>query len=226
MKRYLTVFFFVALLNSQVKITGPTKMIGPSTIQPAATGGQVTLFTDGFTGTATTVLHSYNANYDAASFNNQCNDAVISTPNTAITGNTACDQITGFTWTNDQFIQMTIVSISVSQQATICVRMSPNTARIDGYCAGIGPGVWGGTYRIEKWAAGVESTLFTSAVSAVNGDVMNFQILGTTLTLKVNGTSQISNTDSSFSTGKPGVFIDNGAGTGQILSTLSAGSTS
>ena len=58
--------------------------------------------------------------------------------------------------------------------------------------------------KIMKWNAGTPTTLFTGTQFSA-GDVLRLEIQGTTLTLKKNGSVVTTTTDSTFSSGSPGI---------------------
>jgi len=219
--------YLLALL-CQTQQIGPANMLGPSAMgnPGACTPGQTTLDTDNFTGTAGTALHTYNANWDNASYNVQCADGAIATGSNGASGSfTACDGRTGQTWTNNQFAQATLVVAAVADAAYIGVRITSVATRPDGYYFGVDPGSYNGNYRIIKWTGGVKAVIHASSIAAVNGDVLNFQIIGSTFQVKINGTvkAEFSVTDSTYTTGVPGILISNTSGV-KTWSTWTAGS--
>lgn len=196
----------------------------------AAGGGQTTLATDNLTGVAGTLLHTYNANWDNATYNAQCGDDQIATGGTGAAANGAggfCDQRTGATWTNDQFVQATLRNMAPTLHTFVCLRMTATTALVNGYCFGTDPSDSDNRYRIVSWNAGTISTLHASTtVSATSGDVINFQIKGTAFTVKINGSTvaEFSITDTTWTTGNPGIMLGALASGTSYLDTWSAGS--
>lgn len=193
-----------------------------------AGGGQVQLDSDTFSGTSATQLHTYNANWVSSVFNAWCNPDVISTPNGGVYGNNACDERTGFTWTNDQWAQVTY-NAAPSGESLLCVRMTATTTRPNGYCVGTSPGISGTPYKLYRIDAGVKTTLKTSAQNPVLGDVWNLQVIGSTITFKVNGTVVSALTDSAdttYTTGNPGFMLNDVTAGTKLITTWLAGSAS
>ena len=186
-------------------------------------GGQVTLFSDTFSGTAGTVLHTYNSTNWIQGNGSFWNDCRISTPNGGVTsaGGACGDYVTGYTWTSKQFVQATLTNLP-SDLAFICVQFDSSG---NAYCAGDYPDITSG-YFIYKYTAGTSSQLVACGGSPANGDVMNFSDVSGLLTLKVNGSEpggSCHTTDSTFTTGNPGLIIQQTSST-NILSVFSAGS--
>lgn len=189
-----------------------------------AFAGQNTLDTDVFGGTAATNLHTYNANWDLATFGTSCNDNKISTPNGGVVGagGTSCDGRDGQTWTNDQFAQGTVAALPTAS-TLVCVRLGGSAGNINsGYCVGPIPNIGTNAYRLVK-ANALNTTVKLSATVALANDVVNIQVVGTTITVKVNGATiaDLTTTDASFATGKPGIIQQDTTGK---LTTWSAGS--
>lgn len=186
--------------------------------------GQNTLDTDTFGGTAATALHSYDANWINSTLNNLWNDCVISTPNGSATGGGIQNGSyrIGQTWTNDQFAQMTIAALSLTHMA-LYVRLTGDGGNnpATGYKVGPNPNSAGNnSYRLYK----VDGTLLAaSATIAAVSDVVNLEIVGTTITVRVNGSilSDLTTTDATHASGNPGLYIDDVVGK---FSTWSAGS--
>lgn len=191
-----------------------------------AYAGQNVLDTDTFNGTAGTGLHTYNANWVNAAVSASCGDPVISTPNGAAksAGGDSCDRRDGQTWTNDQYVQVTFKVLATSLSAMACVRFNGSASSISsGYCIGTDIGN-GGTQKLALFKATTPNTeLKLSATTVAANDVINLQIVGTTITVTKNGAtvSDLTTTDASFASGNPGIFIRDT--TGQ-LSAWTAGS--
>jgi hypothetical protein len=187
-------------------------------------GGQVTLDTDNFTGTAGTALHSYSANWVNFASNN-CYDGQISTPNgaAATNGQPACntDYRTAATWTNDQFAQVTVLNVP-SNYALICLRLNSFTSLVfSGYCVGPSPNI-DGKYDMFRFDSGVSHGLVSAGTPAAN-DVMNFQVKGSSLVLKVNGSVLLTFTDTTYTFGYPGIYNVNNVSGQKLLGSWSAG---
>jgi len=100
---------------------------------------------------------------------------------------------------NDQYAQITISGTAGSGQTGPSVRMS--TVADTFYYALI----LGGSLYITKVVAGSGTNLVTTTYSPTSGDVVYLSIVGTSLTLKVNGTTKLTTTDSSISSGSFGM---------------------
>ncbi len=190
MKRLLLLIAFV-LLSSAVLL-----------------GTQTTLDTDTFGGVAGTTLHNYNANWLIAPIAGNYNDFIISTPNGGAKAQGQSGSIrTGQTWTNDQFAQATF-SVLPTGIGGVCVRCAgDNTNFTSGYVVGIIPGLSGN----NKWVVANATTgtaITTSATDAVAGDVVNVQVVGTAITVSINGThlADLDTTSVLFATGEPGFY--------------------
>lgn len=190
-----------------------------------AFAGQNQLDTDVFGGVAATNLHTYNANWVTSTFATTCNDNKISTPNGGVVGagGTSCDSRIGFTPTNDQYDQSTIGTLATSAMF-IAVRLTNTGTTLNGgYCAGTDPNVSGNNkYTLVKCTA-LNTPLKTSATVALAGDVVNLQVVGSTITVTVNGVvlSDMTTVDASFTTGLPGYVMTDTTGK---FTTWSAGS--
>ncbi len=211
MKRLLFIFAFV-LLSSAVLL-----------------GTQTQLDTDNFSGTAGTDLPTYNANWVNSTLINQWFPPYISTPNGGAVGNggfSSAAYRTGQTWTNDQYAQATLAVLPISGNAKICVRMLGDVGTSNptsGYCVGPEPNFSGQNYRLYDVMVG---QLAVSATSAVANDVVNIEMVGTTITVRVNGSiiSDLTTTDASHATGNPGIFLGDASAKWTTWSAGSAGS--
>lgn len=108
------------------------------------------------------------------------------------------------TFSNDQFSQITITSAGgMTSSLGPAVRMQ-----------GIGESYYvlsglGTKINLQLESSGVASTLGTFNHQLVPGDVLRLEVLGTALTAKLNGTTIITATDSTFASGFPGVAGSN-----------------
>jgi len=191
-------------------------------------GGQTLLDSDDFTGTAGANLHTYDANWVLAG-SAWCTDLKISAPTNGGVGTgsggpgLSCTYRTGKTWTNDQYAQLTVVALPTGGSG-VCVRVSiDGTNKMQGYCLATTQA--NSDYRLLKYTAGNQVTLFdyTSNIMTTT-DIINLQIIGTTLTPKVNGIVLATQTDTTWSTGSPGIVVTDGTTGKKIFSTWSAGS--
>jgi hypothetical protein len=176
--------------------------------------GQNVLDTDVFGGTAGTALPTYDANWVNAPLSNLWNNLVISTPNGGVVaGVSFCAAYrTGQTWTNDQFAQATIVALPSTLEMLVGVRMLGDGSNnpSSGYFVGPNDNISGNAYRVFSVAGGLNTPLATSSTVAAVNDVVNLQVVGTTITVRVNGVliSDLTCTDSNHTTGNPGLFIN------------------
>jgi hypothetical protein len=224
MDKQLTRLFLIIILSISAYAQGV--MPGLLEPQPPA-GGQTILDTDTFSGTAATNLHTYNANWENSPYSSACNDGKISTPNGGVAGFASCDDRTGFTWTNNQFAQATLGTISGSNTTMVCVRAAGSSGHLTGYCGGAETHISSTTYYIQRSdQPGGFTTLQTYSQTPALGDIVNLQIKGSVLTLKVNGVAlSPTATDTTYTTGNPGIDVDSGSGsTVNQLNTWSAGS--
>jgi hypothetical protein len=192
--------------------------------------GQNTLDTDPFNGTAGTALVTYSSgNWVNADYTGSYFDHILSTPTGKAQagggGLQSVDHRIGQTWTNDQFAQATFDILATSAQF-LAVRLGGDGTNIStGYAVGINPNNAGNNnYRIISANAGLNADLVLSATVAAAGDVVNIQIVGTAVTVKVNGThiTDLDFTDSLYATGNPGLIT--GSDATSRFSNWSAGS--
>jgi hypothetical protein len=188
---------------------------------------QVLLDTDTFNGTNGTSLPSYNANWvitDSGGFNN------LTIEGTPGVGGAGSNTRNGSTWTNDQWTELTIDSTNLaSDNFFVGVRITTGNANnCTGYWAGYSFGTFGNrTYRIVKFTSSSSFTnLVTGTHTAAVGDVVNVQIVGTSLTLTVNGVTEATVTDATYSTGSPGMNLSDATTTIRLGGTWRAGSVS
>ena len=158
---------------------------------------------------------------------NQCNDLEISTPTNGAVGvsnSLSCDYITGQTWTNNHFAQATL-NVIPSAVAMVCVEFSGASGSVpQGYCAGANPNINTTHYYLFICTAGSCSTLTSVVQTPTVNDVMNLQDVSGTLTFSVNGTAIITTSDSTYTTGQPGIYIQAGTNGQQNLKSFIAGS--
>jgi hypothetical protein len=183
---------------------------------------QTQLDTDNFSGTAATVLHTYNGKWKTIAFKNDCQ---ISTPNGGVGGDGSADYNDGQTWTNDQWAELVAVN-SGSDKAGVMIRMQTGN-NAAGYFAGSDQ-LYGDTkYRLVRFASNTEDALLQTSASKsfTNGDVINLEAVGSTITVRINGVVELQQTDTTYSTGYPGILLTNsGDATLKLLTTWRAGS--
>lgn len=152
---------------------------------------------ESFTGADSTPLPTYNANWvDATgSFVIDSNSA---RPATALVYNT--DGWTGDTFSNDQYSETTLFTITTNTYVGAAVRV--NTANTDAYvCITDGANI---TLQ-QVLGTGSAQTISSSAASIVSGDVIRLEVSGTSLTCKVNGVTTLSGSDSDLTGGRAGI---------------------
>jgi len=120
-----------------------------------------------------------------------------------------------------QFVVVTLASNSVDLSAL--VRLQPPADYSTYQCRIQGTG--GTTSRIARRDAGANTTLASeSATTWVGGDSLRCEASGTGLTLKRNGTSLLTATDATYTTGRGGISIlDNQVGINAVLDDFEAG---
>jgi hypothetical protein len=175
--------------------------------------GQNTLDTDPFNGSAGTALVTYSSGlWVNSAYSGNYFDHVLSTPTGKAQagggGLQSADHRVGQTWTDDQFAQATFDTLATSAQF-LAVRLGGDGANISsGYAVGINPNNAGNNnYRIVSANAGINTDLAVSATVAVAGDVVNIQVVGAAISVRVNGVpiTDLNFTDGIFTTGNPGL---------------------
>ena len=121
---------------------------------------------------------------------------------------------TGRTWDDDQSSSVVMSNVIKKTSIDLLVR-SATTSQT--YYAGqfIFPdGLGAGTFNLVKVIDGTSTNLGTIAGTVNFADVLRLEVKGTTLTLKQNGNTVLTATDSSITTGSPGIF---GGGNANIM---------
>lgn len=85
-------------------------------------------------------------------------------------------------------------------------------------------GVWYHTVYLFREDGTTQTALTSSSTTVNNGDVLRASAVGTTITCSVNGSVVISFTDSTYSSGQPGIITGSATPLGQGLKTWQAGS--
>ncbi len=82
---------------------------------------------------------------------------------------------------------------------------------LNGYC------IFGSTAScsVDKVSGGSVSFLFSCGANYIVGDTVKLQMVGTTLTVFINGVTENNSTDASFASGVTGVEIQNGNAAGK-----------
>lgn len=178
--------------------------------------------TDSFTGSAGTALGTYSANWTVKV---NAGDVVIAVGGVGASLTTNTSAVAFYNATsaaNDQFAQGTLnfQGYPTSNEAVgVCVRVNSSGS---GYCA---------TFYIannQAYIVNMVAGVFTGVVIAdgtswTPGDVMRLEVVGTTLTLKRNGTTTASQADSTYTAGQYGIGFWGGPESNVNLSNWSAG---
>lgn len=122
------------------------------------------------------------------------------------------------TWPANQYSEVAMgADPSSSNFLGPAVRMGNG---LNGYMAEVtGPINAGTTIHIVAYVGGTSTTLTTIGVTINTGDLVRIRAQGTTITVSVNGTDIGNVTDSTVTSGAPGIFINNGSsGLGSVTS--------
>ena len=117
------------------------------------------------------------------------------------------------TWPNDQWSQcVAVAAVDGGNEIGPVVRGS--TSADTKYQASV-HGALGGSVvtRIQKFISGSYSLIADSTATVNPGDILYLEAVGTTITLKVNGSTVASTTDTDIASGNAGLCIYNGTGT-------------
>jgi hypothetical protein len=168
------------------------------------------LDTDTFAGTPGTALNVYNSKWDNASYsadypslliNGSANGASYNST-FSFNGNTAA------TWTNDQWAQATVNSAFFNGGSGIYLRVTAS----GGHFAG-GLAVFCNSSVSSNYYVGYSGGTVISSLPYVTGDVVNIQIVGSSITVLVNGVvvPDFNLTETIATTGVPAIGTgDNG----------------
>lgn len=112
---------------------------------------------------------------------------------------------TGRTWANDQSSSVVVSTALRKTSISLLVRSSTlvETFYLGGFDFTNGLGA--GTFELFKFVDGASTSLATASGTLNFADVLRLEVVGTTLTLKQNGTTVLSATDSDIATGSPGI---------------------
>ena len=192
---------------------------------------QNVLDTDSFGGTDTNTLTTYNANWVAQDTVNTQNLTIQGTPGVGAVNNSTygASYRTGQTWTDDQWAELTIDGTVSSYMFLVGVRVKSDNTWFGYYC-GVDNGV-DNNYGIFQWSGfGNGNRLATVAQAKAAGDVVNCEVVGTVITLRVNTTSIVTydtvSDGTKFSTGNPGLAITDISGPRRNGGSWRAGSVS
>lgn len=131
----------------------------------------------------------------------------------------AADYWSANTFGNAQFSQVTITTLNGSNWSGTIVRAATGGVNTNYSFQSNGSSGTGNTF-IRKTVTGTDTEILAISTTVANGDVLYLQIQGTTLIAKKNGVTVGTVTDSSISTGYPGIT---GYGGSDILNTWSGG---
>lgn len=99
----------------------------------------------------------------------------------------------------DSWIQARIAS---STPASVGLMLRCATGAANGYVFQI----FGGAPQIARWDAGSYTSLVSDSGAFDLDDVLYFEMVGTTLTAKVNGSTVLTTTDSTYASGRFGLY--------------------
>lgn len=108
----------------------------------------------------------------------------------------------GAYWNADTFIddQKACLDITTANSNAVAVRISPSAQSM--YIFGVFDA---GTFQLKKLINGSYSTIAT--YSSASSSTVCLAVSGSTLTPSINGVDQTSQTDTSLSSGSPGIFM-------------------
>jgi hypothetical protein len=124
---------------------------------------------------------------------------------------------------NDQYAKVTLKTLNTDNGRCVGVQLRTNSGTNDGYqCVARGP--FGATTPIEIRDAYTVIASGTAVVAA--NDVLLGNVVGTTITLYINGVQRLQTTDATWTAGSAGVylFVDSGAASDAVLDDFEAGS--
>lgn len=102
---------------------------------------------------------------------------------------------------NDQYAQIQVMAASDSFPVTV------RSSGVSGAESFYGVRFKAGNWEVWKFVSGTFTNLLTSAATLTAGDTAKIQIVGSTLTFSVNGTSLLNTTDSAVASGVPGLEV-------------------
>lgn len=163
--------------------------------------------TDAFTGTDGTALPTYSANW-ATLCSGGVNDAVIFGNGVRGGGGNYGGRWVGRTWSADQYSQAVVSNVDVANEIVVVVRGQAVPFTLYGAGA-LGNGLGHLRYGIYKRIAGIYTQLALHGSQVmVNGDTIKLMIVGSSLSLYVNGSLLLGPvTDTDIATGEPGLFV-------------------
>lgn len=185
-------------------------------------------FTDAFTGTDGTALGTYSANWTVpvVAGNAQIkSNAVAPSVAAAYPYNDGAAYNNSETYNDDQYAQV-VITFSGFPGVAIgpAVRLNSNG---EGYQCVYLPASGQGAIRKTAYSAGngiTNTNLALDGVTATSGDTYKCKVVGNTITMERNGTQTASVTDTTFTTGQPGLGLSGSETTGAaLMDTFEAG---
>jgi hypothetical protein len=181
---------------------------GPAVYVPAPVSAGGILRGDTFVGTAGTGLQSHTATGPNGGWSWNNNDgtggvaAINASNQLKIIGSSVGNFVAATVGSNDQYAQIQVMAASDSFPIT--VRSSGSSA---GSFYGARYNVANNHWEVFKNVLGSFTSLGSVAATLTPGDTAKLQVIGSSLTLFVNGASTITATDSSIATGVPGLEV-------------------
>jgi hypothetical protein len=114
---------------------------------------------------------------------------------------------TGRNWADDQSSSVVVSTVLPAKSTSVSLFVRASSAAETFYLGefhfddGIGPGI----FHLYKYIDGVSTELATTTGTINFADVLRLEVTGTTLNLKQNGTTVLTATDSSITSGSPGM---------------------
>jgi len=113
---------------------------------------------------------------------------------------------TGRTWAVDQSSSIVASSVKGFTSFNVLVRASPSAETFYFGEFHFNNGFGAGLFTLGKFIDGASTTLATASGTMNFADVLRLEVTGTTLTLKQNGNTMLTATDSSIAGGSPGML--------------------
>jgi hypothetical protein len=148
-----------------------------------------------FTASDSTAITTYDSNWTLLNGNFAINTNEVHS-NTASTDTLA--RWTAGSFNDNQYAEITLSALTSDGHIGVTVRSQ------EGAFSGYGAYASSQEVKIMEWNAGTPTTHYTGAAYSP-GDVLRLEISGTTLTLKKNGSMVTTVSDSTYSTGRPGL---------------------
>jgi hypothetical protein len=174
---------------------GGTGQGGGSGGSGGGSGGGTTL-PDSFTGTNGTALATYSSSWTINGGNFQINTNAVAANNNNSDAMATWNPIS---FSNDQYAEVTLSALTSGGYIGVTVR--GQVGAFSGYGAYSDSNT---NVKIIKWEAGTPTVLYNGSAFAAS-DVLRLEVSGTTLTLKKNGSIVTTVTDSTYSSGRPGL---------------------